>query len=179
MIPDNSWRYGRHLITARNSGVNSWDCLGPMALKPSAIHFIADNFPKGMKILELGSGTGTESLLDKGFSVFSIEQDPEWAFKYHEGYILAPLKFNEIDNRWWFDPIYLKGKIPTGYDFLLIDGPSGPKGCRLGILENLELFNMNVPILVDDVNRPEDLELFNILSEGRESSLHGSFGVIQ
>ena len=153
------------------------------ALTADTIKFIIDNFPKGSKILELGSGDGTKTLLDNGYSLFSVEQDPDWAFKYHDDYILAPVKFNETSKRWWFDPTYLDGKLPTEYDLLLIDGPTGhtPEydDCRLGILDHLELFNMEVPLLVDDIDRPEELELFNILSEGRESSSHGRFGFIR
>ena len=157
------------------------------ALTIDTFKFLVDNFPPGTKILELGSGEGTKVLLDNGFFVFSIEQDSEWAFKYHKDYILAPLKFNKVDNRWWFDPACLEGKLPRNYDLLLIDGPTrgfeAPlleyKDCRLGILEHLNLFNLDVPILVDDVNRDPELELFNILSEGRESSIHGRFGIIR
>ena len=151
-------------------------------LTSDTIRFIVDNFAEGSKILELGSGDGTEILVDYGFSVSSIEQNPDWAFKYHDDYILAPVKFNETSKRWWFDPTYLEGKLPTEYDLLIIDGPTGRtseyEDCRLGILDHLELFNMDASILIDDIGRPKELELFNILSEGRQASIRGRFGFI-
>ena len=56
-------------------------------LRNETIDFLHHHFPNGAKILELGSGYGTNSLLDRGFDVSSIEQDPKWAFKYHENFI--------------------------------------------------------------------------------------------
>jgi len=50
------------------------------------------------------------------------------------------------------------------YDFILVDGPTGIIG-RIGFLHNLDLFNTNVPILIDDTNRPSELKLANELSK--------------
>tara|TARA_R110000782_G_scaffold102791_6_gene190203 strand:+ start:1469 stop:1936 length:468 start_codon:yes stop_codon:yes gene_type:complete len=151
------------------------------ALTGNTIEYLVANYPKGTRILELGSGDGTKTLLDHGFKVFSIEQDPDWAFKHHKDYILSPLKLTE-SGKWWFDPEDLQDDMTFEYDLLLIDGPTGHTpdydNCRQGILDHLDLFDLTVPILVDDVDRPEELELFNILSKGRESSLHGRFGMI-
>tara|TARA_R110000824_G_scaffold102641_9_gene244208 strand:- start:985 stop:1488 length:504 start_codon:yes stop_codon:yes gene_type:complete len=147
-----------------------------MALPEGCIEFLERTLPKGSKILELGSGEGTSLLLEKGFEMFSVEQDSEWAFKYHDNYILSSLVLDKTTGIWWFNPSDLKGKLPSDYDLILIDGPTGHTSeydnCRLGFLKNQKLFNKNVPILVDDINRPAERELFNILKEGRESSLH-------
>tara|TARA_R110002074_G_scaffold104663_1_gene226019 strand:+ start:9680 stop:10207 length:528 start_codon:yes stop_codon:yes gene_type:complete len=153
-------------------------------LRNETIDFLHHHFPNGAKILELGSGYGTNSLLDRGFDVSSIEQDPKWAFKYHENYILCPLKVSPKTEIFWFDADYLKGKLPLEYDILLIDGPTGQTedydDCRLGILEHLDLFNMNAYILVDDINRSYELELFHTLRKGKYSILasEARFGFI-
>ena len=158
--------------------------LNTMKLKPYVLNFIESNFPKGSIILELGSGKGTEDLINAGFGVFSIEHDPEWVDMYHDNYIEAPLvNLSKEDNPlWWYDPECLKDKLPKIYHLLLIDGPTGKgddyENCRLGILENLDLFNRNVCILVDDTDRPQEKKLFEILSEGRQFKDHGSFGMI-
>lgn len=155
-----------------------------MEMKPDTLKFILGTFEKGTKILELGSGGTTKTLLEAGFIMFSIEQDPDYAFKYHDDYLLCPLKKNESTGSWWFDrEVIENANIPTDYDLLLIDGPTGPPrrefdDCRLGVLDNLDLFNTDVPILVDDTDRKEELKIFNILKKGRESHCYPEFGII-
>lgn len=126
--------------------------------------------------MELGSGQGTEKLIHMGYNVISIEQNPDWQFRYHNNYIACPIK--KYENYYWFDASYLS-ELPS-YDFLLIDGPTGPNtkeynNCRVGILDHLNLFNLSVPILVDDTNRPDERTIAEVLKKGREYKDYGRF----
>ena len=147
-----------------------------MKLCNEAIKLIEKTLEKGSIILELGSGDGTLDLIKKGYKVISIEQDSAWQFKYHDNYIAAPIK--KYEDYWWFDSEYLS-ELPA-YDFLLIDGPTGPPeeeydNCRIGLLDHKHLFNLEVPILVDDTDRPSERELAEELLKNREYTDHGRF----
>ena len=154
-----------------------------MKLCNEAIKLIEKTLEKGSTILELGSGDGTLHLIKKGYKVISIEHDPAWQFKYHDNYIAAPNKKYEdywwkYEDYWWFDSEYLS-ELPA-YDFLLIDGPTGPPveeydNCRIGLLYHKHLFNLEVPILVDDTGRPSERELAEELIKNREYTDHGRF----
>ena len=150
-----------------------------MKLSSEAIEVIQQTLPKGSTILELGSGQGTKDLLDMGYKVISIEQDPEWQYKYHDNYIPAPIK--NYGNYWWFDSEYLNN-LPF-YGFLLVDGPTGlptPEfySCRIGLLDHKHLFNLTVPILVDDTNRPDESLLAKGLIDDKEYTDYGRFILI-
>lgn len=150
-----------------------------MKLSNEAIEVIQQTLPQGSTILELGSGQGTKDLLDMGYKVISIEQDPEWQHKYHDNYIPAPIK--NYDTYWWFDAEYLNNLPP--YDFLLVDGPTGPptpefNNCRIGLLDHKHLFNLTVPILVDDTNRPDESLLAKGLIDDKEYTDYGRFILI-
>ena len=147
-----------------------------MKLCDKAIDLINKTVKKGSTILELGSGDGTRDLIEFGYKVISVEQDPEWQFKYHDNYIAAPLK--KYEDYWWFDAEYLED-LPS-YDFLVIDGPTGPStkeydNCRIGLLEHKHLFNLRVPILVDDTDRPFEKKLAEGLLEDRDYTDYGRF----
>jgi hypothetical protein len=108
--------------------------------------------------------------------MISIEDNMEWLGKYNSDYIHAPIKF--YDDNWvapniphnigWYDPkvlqLYLKDKK---YDMLLIDGPAGWVGApgRAGFLKHLDLFNTNVPIIIDDVQREQERILLDQISK--------------
>jgi hypothetical protein len=72
-------------------------------------------------------------------------------------YIYAPL----IDG--WYDVEILKDKLPLSYDLLLIDGPIGEN--RINIIHHYEMFNKNVPIIIDDTNRENDKNMSLFLCE--------------
>jgi hypothetical protein len=47
---------------------------------------------------------------------------------------------------------------------LLIDGPTGYIG-RYGFYKNAELFNTDLTMIFDDINRPAEKKLFNDMQE--------------
>jgi len=162
---------------------------------------IQEILPSGSTILELGSGHGTKKLLDMGYKVISIEQDPNWQFLYHNNYICCPIKEypkkgsimlelckkplseEQHDNEWWYDDDVLSSLSELKYDFIIIDGPSGPNAgaydyCRMGFVDHQYLFNMEVPILVDDTDRKYEKELAQALCVDREFEDYGGFYII-
>lgn len=114
----------------------------------------------GAKVLEFGSGEGTNRLLEYGMRVTSVEHDPEWLGKINHpnhNYVHAPIvplknKYYREDSGWYNLDI-VKANIPQHYDFIIVDGPPRHIG-RGGFdiyLEQLEL--KSVPIIFDDVHR--------------------------
>jgi hypothetical protein len=121
-----------------------------------AFEWIYNNIKFGSTILELGSGYGTE-ILSKSYKIYSIEQNSDWLDKFDSEYIYAPIE----------DGFYCKESlksIPKIYDLLIIDGPTKSSGGRLGIIDNLEYFYLECPILIDDTNRQDELDIANFLS---------------
>jgi len=131
---------------------------------------IKHHVPADSVILEFGSGLGTGKLIRQGYSLLSVEQNFNFINKFHNNYCHATIKDG------WYDlEVLHKFLKDKEYDAILIDGPTAP-GSRMGILE--AKIDLNKIIFMDDTDRPEDRELFCILSEGRKSEDHGSFGVI-
>lgn len=118
---------------------------GGWSISKEMFDYIRETLPENKTILELGSGWAS-GLLSNHYKVYSIENDPYWINKYNTNYIFAPLKNG------WYDTKILKAFVPLiKYDLLLIDGPIG-ENARSGFLENLDLFNLKVPIIVDDIH---------------------------
>ena len=117
-------------------------------------------FKKGSVLLELGSGEGTQRLSEH-FEMMSVESEKEFVDKYDSIYIHAP-----IDKRTnWFTIEPLK-YLGFNYDAILIDAPRAiPEDARLGFLDNMDLFNLEVPIFVDDTHRPSEHKLAVELSK--------------
>lgn len=149
---------------------------GGWAIQESCYNFIKDTLPWGSTILELGSGVGTMHLA-KHYKMYSIENYKEWVDKYESTYIHAPIKY--YDDEWttpdlpgegmdrqkgWFDPEIVAANLPEEYDAILIDGPNGMFG-RGGFLKHLELFNTDVLLIFDDINRESEMELMKAVSE--------------
>jgi len=149
---------------------------GGWAINESCYKFMIETLPEGSTVLELGSGIGTMHLA-KHFKMYSIENYSEWVGKYNSTYIHAPIK--EYNNEWtapdlpgegspkqrgWFDPDKIKGNLPEDYQAILIDGPNGMFG-RGGFLKHIELFNTNVLLIFDDINRESELELMKAVSK--------------
>ena len=137
--------------------------MGKGFLMCNEIHeWIESNIPKGGTVLELGSGKGTIRLV-KNYTVYSIEHSEKWANRYGSNYIYAPIKDG------WYDIDAIKNGIPEHYDVLLIDGPprkiDGNKVGRGKFFDNMDLFNTDVPIIVDDSDRGREMKLLNKMAE--------------
>ena len=154
--------------------------LGRASIGRNLFDWLMNNLPFGDTILEIGSGYGTRELI-KHWKVYSIEDIYDWAFKHacHENYIYAPL-VND-----WYDTEILKTDLPNHYDLILIDGPKG-KDKRGGFIKNIELFNTNTIIVVDDTQRNVEREHIIQIADyvGRPYQLFEErddcqFGVIQ
>lgn len=120
--------------------------------------------PEGKTILELGSGAGTV-FLAKFYKMISIESETGWIGMSDSAYLYAPIKDG------WYDRAVMQTVADLQYDFLLIDGPWHRIAKRSAILSSIDLFDLTVPILVDDSNRPDERYLVDELARltGRES----------
>ncbi|KCV71682.1 hypothetical protein H696_01106 [Fonticula alba] len=121
-------------------------------------------------ILEFGSGPGTARLC-QDYTVYSVEHDAKWVnYIAASHYIHAPIvNFSQHkkpsaditmpeSDLGWYDMSVISKKLPATYDVILVDGPPGHIG-RHGFLLNLDSFDINVPIIIDDVNRDAELDL--------------------
>jgi hypothetical protein len=140
--------------------------LGGWAIQETCYNFIKTILPEGSTILEFGSGIGTD-YLSKHYEMISIENYSEWVGKYKSTYIHAPIVYytesypapdlpGEHGSKQigWYDVEIIKQQLPSKYDLILVDGPNGKFG-RGGFLKHIDLFNTNVPIIFDDINREE------------------------
>ena len=110
--------------------------------------WVKRHLKKGSSILELGNGEGTE-YLSRWYTMHSVEHDPYW-MRYNTHYIKAQI----IDG--WYSVDVLKKELPKiEYDLLIIDGPPGTIG-RFKFIENINLFNIDVPIVIDDTTRKDE-----------------------
>lgn len=119
--------------------------LGGFAIGYNLFNWVIENIPHGARILELGSGTGTHEL-GKIYDTHCIENDSKWVNKFDNlTYYYSPIKNG------WYDRKFLND-LPKDYSLLIFDAPRGDIG-RTKVLENLDLFNLEVPIIVDDTHR--------------------------
>ena len=129
--------------------------LGGFSISKDLFLYISKVLEQGKTILELGSGFGTGELA-KYYKMYSIEHNQEWLHKYNSTYIYAPIK--DYKTYSWYDVTALNRYLPQKYDMILIDGPTGVIG-RYGFFENLHLFNPEVLMIFDDVQREPELRL--------------------
>ncbi len=136
---------------------------GGFAIDEELFLYIKEILPKGKTILELGSGEGTAELA-KYWNIHSIEDNKEWLYKYDSAYIHAPLKKHKLVKKlpgdvWYNANILRQELLPLEYDLLLIDGPCRENASRAGFIKYKSLFNLDVPIIFDDVNRTKDWDV--------------------
>jgi len=171
---------------------------GTIHLSDECYNYIINNLEKNKTILELGSGYGSTVRLSKHFNMISVENQPEWQDKY-EGvttyinvgnrmYGIEPQWWNENDKKFeayegfdkydkgWYNPDELIPRLPekNDYHLILIDGPGGWLG-RSGFLKYLNHFNTDIPIILDDAHRPQELLMLKILSK----KLNKSYIILQ
>lgn len=119
--------------------------LGGFAIGHNLFNWIVENIPHGSSILELGSGKGTHEL-GKIYDTHCVEDNDQWVNKFNNlTYYYSPIKNG------WYDRKFLNN-LPKDYSLLIFDAPRGDIG-RTKVLENLDLFNLEVPIIVDDTHR--------------------------
>ena len=125
--------------------------------------WIEENIPFGSRIVELGSGDGSNRLSEH-YELWSIEHDENWIGLCPCNYIHAEVKPYSKDGEdgLWYNPEKIKNALPDDYSLIIIDGPPSTIG-RRGILSHQELFNWNCYVLVDDTHRPEEKEISDIL----------------
>jgi len=128
-----------------NSAANGF---GGWSIDKACYRKIREMLPDGSTILELGSGAVTNKL-KRHYTVVSIEEDPK---RVNGGGIhYAPIKDG------WYSTDGVKSALPEAYDMILVDGPvTNGVVSRMGFVDNRDLFDLCVPIVFDDVNRPDD-----------------------
>lgn len=143
------------------SNLDNW------SMSIEGFQWILDNIPKNSTILEIGAGKGTIEL-NRFYKVTSVEDNKQWVGSV-EGvkYIHAPL------DPQWYKIKNLKNNLPKKYDLLIIDGPQGSPN-RTPILDNLNLFYLDCPILIDDVHAKASLHIAEVLAKklNRELTIH-------
>jgi len=166
------WQPAKHDYESYTNPRRQSMALGGWAIEAEVIEWIHMHVPFGSTILELGSGAGTE-VLSEHYEMFSIEHDPQWIGQYNSTYIHAPLvggRGKAHRNGGWYDTAVLARKMPHEYDMILIDGPPariaglGVGPGRAAFLDNFNMFRHDVPILLDDTNRPVERVLRDSLA---------------
>lgn len=128
--------------------------LGGWSIEKELLAFIERLLTPGKKILEFGSGMGTEALLRK-FNVVSLEHDPHYLIKRAPNH---ECRYAPIENGWYNREVVRTTLNEVFYDLILIDGPPG--NLRKGILDFTEAFaQLTSPIIFDDMDRIEDQEI--------------------
>lgn len=121
--------------------IDNWQ-LDDWSINKECFDKIGEILEFGKIILELGSGKSSE-LLSKFYNVISVEDNLEWINKYNTTYI----QIDTVDNG-GYNFKKLEEKIKNiDYDLLIIDGPNDN---REKILDNIDIFKNDIPIIWDD-----------------------------
>lgn len=149
--------YKNYLYISNNWPLDDW------SITKECFDNICSILPFGKTILEIGSGNSTK-ILSQFYNMVSIESNPNWMNKFNSNYIYVPLSnFNSeiFGNTQWLNIDILKESIKDiTYDLLIIDAG----GDRVGIYDNIELFNTSIPIIFDDTMNEEYLKCATLVS---------------
>ncbi len=154
---------------------------GGSNISENCYNFIREILADGKNILELGSGWGTGKLAEH-YKMISIEHDGRWIGQYDSDYIFAPIEWYDDDwtapdipgnDGWYHVPTIERELEDRQYDMILVDGPpgypnynnSGKRIGRAGFYKHLNLFNTDVPIIIDDIKRKSERILMEKLSQ--------------
>ena len=163
---------------------------GKASISEICYDYIRDILPEGKTILEFGSGWATGKLSEH-YKMISIEHDSRYIEQYDSDYIYASIKLYDgvytapdiPENDGWFDISQIQlNLLDKEYDMILVDGPPGWKNSaghdktigRAGFLKHIDLFNTDVPIIIDDINRNPEM----ILLERVSSHLNKSYKIL-
>lgn len=167
-----------NIKSAKTENGYSLESFGESSFSREMFDYIVNTLPRGSVVLEFGSGWAS-GMLSQHFIVYSIEHDEYWLNRFDTNYIYAPLKDD------WYDPKFIKVGIPLNYDLIIVDGPPGyEKNLRRGFLDFLFLFDCNVMIIVDDVDRENERKILEELGRrlGKKFEVYSGagkqFGVI-
>lgn len=136
---------------------DAWRAFGSWSVSQELFDYILTLIPAGSTIVELGSGWATGEFA-KHYTMYSIENNEKWLNKYASNYIYAPIVNG------WYDAKKVAAGLPKNYSLILIDGPMGTIG-RGKFYDNLHLFNTQVPMIFDDINRSAEYELMVKVSQ--------------
>lgn len=144
-----------------NKNLSGW------SISPEVLDFLLKNLDKEDIILEFGSGLGSKEI-SKHFDLWSVEHNMKYLYKNTIKNIYAPIKKRKIINpttknlsaeyKWYDESIVLNIMNKIEYNCLLVDGPPGIIG-REGFYHNMDSFNTNCMIIIDDVNRKDENNL--------------------
>jgi predicted O-methyltransferase YrrM len=125
--------------------------LGDWAISRILLNTVSQHIPKDGTVLEIGSGTGTLELR-KFARVISIEHDPKWAQPAtdKDRTFIIPI---DPETGWYKREMLEAALKGQHYDLILVDGPK--RNGRHGFLHNLDLFDHDAVIVIDDTNRTE------------------------
>ena len=135
---------------------------GGISVNKECIELIKTILQPGSTILELGSGPGSTIILSESYTIYSVENQPEWfdRFPLCTTYIncrnkMYDDKYTSPDmpnQKGWYHPDDLFPNLPEKYDLILIDGPGCVNWGRGGFYKHIDKFNTNVPMVFDDIH---------------------------
>ncbi len=137
---------------------------GNFSIGESLFDYLLGALPEGRTILELGSGWATGELA-KHWEVVSVEHKEKYVKRLTNRCIHAPLVEhkpikNAVGPHEWYDRDILIPELKgLKYDLLLVDGP--PAGTREGIIKYISLFDPDVIMVFDDLQRKTDRRIIN------------------
>lgn len=136
-------------------------------LPEEAILYVLEHYKKGVTVVEFGSGHGSEKLAEH-VKLFSFEHDEDWLGLTSSTYIHAPIELNEhatsAGQSGWYDASIVLKHWPEKVDLVIVDGPPGFIG-RFGIMSIQDKLKKVESIIIDDVDRPDELLLAEELSK--------------
>ena len=153
---------------------------GGSSIDRSLYDWIINNLEPGKTILEFGSGNGSTGNLSPSYNMISIENDLQWCHKHKSFYIWATI---DPKTRWFNISPIIDGLDNKNYDLILVDGPPAYgllEGSRWGFYENINLFNTEIPIIIDDIHRIHERKMFDQLAHllNKEKYIDSNWGVL-
>lgn len=150
-----------------NKNLSEW------AVSEEVVDFLENNLKENCTIIEFGSGSGSIEI-EKNFNLWSIEHNNLFLYKNTLQNVYAPIKkYKKInptlktdikEYKWYNEETVENVMNKINYECILVDGPPGCIG-REGFLHNLNKFNTNCLIIIDDVNRTEENKLLYDVSK--------------